>query len=148
MLDGMGPEALKLLSIPGVMLGIFLLLIGTGRLRTSKAIQEVRQDRDARILETIDGAGKLATEVKAAAEARVDVIMERLADQKEQTALWREAHRQSELAREIQAEALRTALDVARESEEGWDLFRVWLNTQAGVAPFRVDPPAGKAKDG
>jgi hypothetical protein len=90
-------ELLKALSPMAVLLLIDLLIIWgfiSGRIRTALSIREVREDRDAR-----------------------------LADKDRQIAEWREAHRGSEDAREVQATALRESLDTTRATVE---LMRAW----------------------
>lgn len=90
-------ELLRALSPMAVLLLIVLLIVIAfirGWIRTSISIREVREDRDAR-----------------------------LADKDVQIAEWREAHRGSEEAREVQATALRESLDTTRATLE---MMRAW----------------------
>jgi hypothetical protein len=127
--EGLFLEALKAFGAPVGMLLALYFLFATGRLLTARSLRDLRAGDDSR-------TAALEKSVEARITALEKSCDERIRDAKEQADLWRQAHRESEAARQIQAEALRAALDVARESEEGWDLFRVWLNAQAGVAPF------------
>lgn len=88
------PEFISTLT-PAGLLSIVVLMILLGYLRPKRAIDEVRQDRDARI-----------------------------ADAHEQITIWREAYRLSESAREKNEAALREALEVARAAEDALKGFR------------------------
>ena len=79
LLTGGGPVGL-------LALGVWMIL--TGRLRPHRAVQELRDDRDAR-----------------------------LADAKQQIAMWRDAYEKSDKIREAQADLLRDNLEVGRTIE-------------------------------
>lgn len=95
-------ELVKALTPAGLLLLLVLLVVAaflTGLVRPRSAIKEVREDRDAR-----------------------------LADKDRQISEWREAHRGSEEAREVQAAALREALETGRAQVE---LIRAWRTAAA-----------------
>jgi hypothetical protein len=95
-------ELLRALSPMAVLLLLVLLIVLgfiRGWIRTSIAIREVREDRDAR-----------------------------LTDKDRQIAEWREAHRGSEDARELQATALRESLETTRATLE---MMRAWRSAAA-----------------
>jgi ABC-type transport system involved in cytochrome bd biosynthesis fused ATPase/permease subunit len=90
-------DLVKALTPGGLLLLLVLLMAAafiSGLIRPRSAIKEVREDRDAR-----------------------------LADKDRQIADWREAHRESEEAREVQAAALRESLEATRATAE---LLKAW----------------------
>lgn len=78
------PSAIGALT-PAGLLSLGVLLLMTGRIRPARAVEEVRQDRDAR-----------------------------LADARDQIEIWRDAYRLSEVAREKSETALRESLETNR----------------------------------
>jgi hypothetical protein len=90
---------------PSALLSLGVLLIFTGKLRPKSAIDEIRQDRDARIAEA-----------------------------KEQIAVWREAYRISESARDKSAAALAESLEGLKLAEDALRAFRSASATHQGDA--------------
>jgi hypothetical protein len=91
LLKSLTPMAVLLLVVLLVALGFI-----RGWIRTAVAISEVRADRDARL-------------------ADKDAV---IADKNEQIAMWRQAHRESEEAREVQADDLRVQHETTRATVE------------------------------
>lgn len=95
-------DLVRALTPGGLLLLLILLVVAaflSGLVRPRSAIREVREDRDAR-----------------------------LADKDRQIAEWREAHRVSEEAREVQGAGLREAVESMRATAE---LIKAWRSAAA-----------------
>lgn len=108
-MEWLSADFLKALSAPALLLLFFLIIVLAfimGWVRPRSAVTEIREDRDARL-----------AEVKAERDT------------------WREAHRISEQARELGAEATREQIEVSRAAVDALNGFRSaarWLEQERG----------------